>query len=31
VKNEARLKVARLSQMEGGGKFMVKIEPIRAW
>ncbi|MCX7148662.1 MAG: hypothetical protein NTY05_04515, partial [Rhodocyclales bacterium] len=27
VKNEARLKVARLSQMEGGGKFMVKIEP----
>jgi hypothetical protein len=27
VKNEARLKVARLSQMDGGGKFMVKIEP----
>ncbi|MCK9382129.1 MAG: hypothetical protein M0P95_13845 [Sulfuritalea sp.] len=26
VKNEARLKVARLSQMEGGGKFMVKID-----
>lgn len=27
LKNEARLKIARLSQMEGGGKFMVKIEP----
>lgn len=26
VKNEARLKIARLSQMEGGGKFMVKID-----
>lgn len=27
VKNEARLKVARLSQMQGGGKYMVKIDP----
>lgn len=27
VKNEARRKVAKLAQMEGGGKFMVKIEP----
>jgi hypothetical protein len=26
VKNEARLKVARLSQMEGGAKFMTKID-----
>lgn len=26
VKNEARLKIARLSQAEGGGKFMVKID-----
>ncbi len=26
VKNEARLKVARLSQRDGGGKFMVKID-----
>lgn len=26
VKNEARLKVARLSQMPGGGNFMVKID-----
>jgi len=26
VKNEARLKIARLSQQEGGGKFMVKID-----
>jgi hypothetical protein len=26
VKNEARLKVARLSQLSGGGKFMVKID-----
>lgn len=25
VKNEARLKVAKLAQQEGGGKFMVKI------
>lgn len=27
VKNEARRKIANLSQQEGGGKFMVKIEP----
>jgi hypothetical protein len=27
VKNEARRKIANLSQKEGGGKFMVKIEP----
>ena len=27
VKNEARRKVAKLAQMDGGGKFMVKIEP----
>ena len=26
VKNEARLKVAKLAQREGGGKFMVKID-----
>ncbi len=26
VKNEARLKVARLAQLQGGGKFMVKID-----
>lgn len=26
VKNEARLKVAKLSQKDGGGKFMVKID-----
>ncbi|TAJ20771.1 MAG: hypothetical protein EPO47_05095 [Rugosibacter sp.] len=26
VKNEARLKIAKLSQREGGGKFMVKID-----
>ncbi|MCX7172023.1 MAG: hypothetical protein NTY41_17565, partial [Proteobacteria bacterium] len=26
VKNEARMKVAKLSQREGGGKFMVKID-----
>lgn len=27
VKNEARRKIANLSQREGGGKFMAKIEP----
>jgi len=27
VKNEARRKVAKLAQMEGGGRFMAKIEP----
>lgn len=27
VKNEARRKIANLSQREGGGRFMVKIEP----
>lgn len=26
VKNEARLKIAKLSQRDGGGKFMVKID-----